>query len=118
MNVWGLSDKVIMVGDELATVEVFKFDPEVDTQPSYQEFKVPYEGRTVLDVLRYIYENLDSTLAFRWACGQGYCRSCVISTNGKPALACMQPASKHMKIDPHPKFKVMKDLLVDLNQPK
>ncbi len=107
-----------MVEDKLATVKLFRFDPEVDTGPSYSEFKAPYQGRTVLDVLLYIYQNLDSTFAFRWACTQGYCRSCVVSINGKPALACTASAQKEMKIEPHPKFKLIKDLLIDLDQPK
>ena len=107
-----------MVKEDLATVKLFRFDPEVDIDIRYSEYKVPYEGRTLLDVLRYIYENLDSTLAFRWACGALKCRCCVVSVNGKPVLACMEPASKYMKIEPHPKFEVMKDLIVDLSKPK
>ena len=43
-----------MTDNELATVKIFKFDPEVDAEPRYDEFQVPYQGRTVLDVLRYI----------------------------------------------------------------
>ena len=97
---------------------MFRFDPEVDTEPEYYQFKVPYQGRTVLDILRYIYENLDSTFAFRWACIGGFCRSCVVSVNGRPALACTKSAERKMKIEPHPKFKVIKDLLVDLDEPK
>ena len=104
-----------MVENELATVILFKVDPEVDTQPSYREFRVPYKGYTVLNVLSYIYEKLDSTFAFRWACSKGVCRACVVQVNGKPALACMEPATKHMKIEPHPKFKVIKDLIVDFD---
>ena len=82
--------------DELAVVKLFRFDPEVDTEPRYSEFKVPYRGRTVLDVLRYIYENLDSSIAFRWACRRAFCRSCVLSVNGKPALSCTAPAEKNI----------------------
>lgn len=104
-----------MVEDELATVIIFKIDPEVDTKPSYSEFRVPYKGYTVLNVLSYIYEKLDSTFAFRWACSKGFCRACVVRVNGKPALACMEPATKYMKIEPHPKFKVIKDLIVDFD---
>jgi len=102
-----------MIEDELATVKLFKFDSQVDTEPRYDEYQVPYQGRTVLDVLRYIYEKLDSTFAYRWACTKGFCRGCIVSVNGKPALACMKPAEKDMKIEPHPKFKIIKDLLVD-----
>ena len=102
-----------MTDNELATVKIFKFDPAVDAEPRYDEFKVPYRGLTVLDVLRYIYENLDSTFAYRWACTKGFCRACVVSVNGRPALACMKSAEKDMKLDPHPGFKLIKDLLVD-----
>ena len=105
-----------MVGDDLATVQLFRFDPEVDIRPRYSEFKVPYKGYTVANVLLYIYENLDSTFAFRWGCCKGLCRCCVVSVNGKPALSCMEPASKKMKIEPHPKFQVIKDLVIDFNR--
>ncbi len=105
-----------MAEDELSTVKLYRFDPEVDTAPRYDEFHVPYSGRTVLDVLRYIYENLDSTFAFRWACTKICCRCCAVSVNEKPVLSCGEPASKNMKIEPHPKFKVLKDLIVDFNQ--
>lgn len=97
---------------------MFRFDPEVDTEPRYDVFKVPYQGRSVLNVLLYIYQKLDSTFAFRWACEKHYCRCCIVSVNKKPVLACMAPAEKNMTIDPHPKFKVIKDLLVDLSRPK
>lgn len=102
-----------MADDELAMVKLFKFDPQVDTEPRYDEYHVPYRGRTVLVVLRYIYENLDSTFAFRWACTSSHCGSCAVSVNGKPVLACMKSAEKDMRIEPHPKFRVIKDLLVD-----
>lgn len=107
-----------MVNEKLASVKLFRFDPEVDTEPRYDSFKVPYEGRTILDVLRHIYENFDSTLAFRWACTGGFCRSCIVLVNGRPALACQRPAEVKMRLEPHPKFKIMKDLVVNLSKPK
>ena len=102
--------------DDWATVELFRFDPEVDSEPKYSKFRVPYKGHTVLNALSYIYENLDSTFAFRWACSKGFCRCCVVSVNGKPVLACMEPASRYMRIEPHPKFKMIKDLVVDFDK--
>ena len=105
-----------MAREEQATVELFRFDPEIDRQPRYTQFKaLPYKGYTVRDVLSYIYENLDDTFAFRWACNQGMCRACIVLVNGKPVLSCMEPARKNMKIEPHPKFKVIKDLIVDFD---
>ncbi len=107
-----------MVAADLATVQVFRFDPETDTAPHYDEFKVPYRGCSVLDVLRRIHEDLDSSLAFRWACTKRFCRGCPVSLNGQPVLACEKAAAAVMKIDPHPKFTLVKDLLVDLDRPK
>ncbi len=105
-----------MAKDELATVLLFRYDPEVDTEPRYSEFKVPYKGYTVVNVLSYIYENLDSTFAFRWACTKGFCRCCVVQVNGKPVLGCVESASKYMKIEPHRKFKLIKDLIIDFDR--
>ena len=102
--------------EELATVTLYRFDPSVDDKPRYTTYEaLPYRGYTVKDVLAYIYENLDDSFAFRWACNQGMCRACVVSVNGRPAFSCMEPASKDMKIEPHPKFKVLKDLIVDFD---
>lgn len=107
-----------MAEEELATVELFRFDPEVDAAPRYDKFKVPYKGRSVLDVLLHIYYNLDNTFAFRWACTKGFCRCCIVSVNGQPVLACRKSAEANMRLSPHPKFKVLKDLLVDLSRAK
>lgn len=111
-------DGLDMTEDALAKVKVFRFDPELDIEHRYDEFETPYQGRTVLDVLIHIRDHLDSTLAFRWACTKAYCRCCVLSVNGKPVFACKEPASKSMKIEPHPKFRVLQDLIVDFNKLK
>jgi len=115
MNAWETKN---VAQNELGTVKLFRFDPEVDNKPRYDEFKAPYQGHTVLDVLRYIYENLDSSFAFRWACKRCFCRCCVVSVNGRAVLSCTAPAQKEMKIEPHPKFTLIKDLIVDLDRPK
>lgn len=103
--------------DKLAEIKLFRFDPEIDAKIWYKEFRAPYEERTVLNVLRYIYENLDSTFAFRWACEKTLCRSCAISVNGKPVLSCTAQAEKNMTIEPHPKFEIIKDLVVNFDRP-
>lgn len=97
-----------MVEDELAEVKLFRFDPEVDAKPRYDKFKVPYKRHTVLDVLKYVYENVDSSFAFRWACGKRFYRCCLVSVNGKPVLACTVPAQKEMKIRAPPKVQSSK----------
>ncbi|MGE5576917.1 MAG: 2Fe-2S iron-sulfur cluster-binding protein [Syntrophothermus sp.] len=60
-----------------------------------QAFQIPFaEGDTVLTALLYIYENLDSTLAFRHGCRAGRCGLCAVEVNGKPRLACKTPVGR------------------------
>ena len=98
-----------------AIVKVFRFDPAVDKEPKYQTYEVPgsfWHNRKVMDVLIYIYQNLDPGLAFREACYQGLCGCCTLRVNGKPVLACDTFASSEMVIDPLNKTKVVKDLII------
>ena len=103
--------------EEKATAKIFRFDPSTDNKPKYQKYKnIPYIGCSVLDVLRYIYEECDQSLAFRRLCTKGYCGGCAIRVNGEPVLACQKLATKEMVIEPHPKFKVIRDLVVDFDE--
>ena len=104
---------------KLATVKIFKFDPAIEENPNYVTFRVPYEGSSVLNILKTIYHDHDSDLAFRWGCeGAGDCRcgACAVMVNNKPALSCRKTAEADMVIEPHPKFKVIRDLVVDFNR--
>jgi succinate dehydrogenase/fumarate reductase iron-sulfur protein len=100
--------------DGKAIVKVFRFDPTDDKEPRYEAYEIPGEvwhNRKVMDVLRYIYQNLAPGLAFREVCYQGLCGCCTMRVNGKPALACDTFASQEMTIDPLNKNKVVKDLI-------
>ncbi len=101
-----------MVEDELATVSIFRFDPEIDIEPTYSEFKAPYKGCSVLDVLVYIYENLDSSLAYYSSCRDGVCLGCRMLINGKSALACVTFVKGNIKVEPRPKAEIVRDLVV------
>eukprot|EP00850_Spirogloea_muscicola_P003124 SM000012S25386 [mRNA] locus=s12:803560:805497:+ [translate_table: standard] len=72
----------------------------------------------VLDALRLIKEDQDSTLAYRRSCREGICGSCSMNIDGVNSLACTTPASLDPKkptiISPLPHMFVMKDLVVDL----
>jgi len=106
---------------ELASVKVLKFNPAVDKEPKYETFSVPYQGLTVLNVLKSIYHAHDAELAFRWGCEGAHdprCGACVIMVNDKPVLSCRKLAETEMVIEPHPKYKVIKDLVVDFNEVK
>lgn len=100
-----------------ATVKVFRFDPTVDKEPRYETYDIPVEAwqkRKVIDVIRYIYENLAPGLAFREPCRQQVCGACTVRVNKKPVLACEAIAEKEMIIEPPARRKVLKDLIVDL----
>jgi succinate dehydrogenase/fumarate reductase-like Fe-S protein len=104
-----------------ASIKVFKFDPAFDKEPRYEVFEVPCQGNSVLNALKTIYHEYDSSLAFRWGCeGAGDCRcgACAIMVNSKPALACRKVSDDKMTLEPHPKFEVIKDLVVDFSKPK
>ena len=100
-----------------AVVKIFRFDPTVDKEPRYETYTIPAEAwsnRKVIDVIRYIYENLAPGLAFREPCRQQVCGACMVRVNNRSVLACEAIAEREMKIDPAPKRKVLKDLIVDL----
>jgi NAD-dependent dihydropyrimidine dehydrogenase PreA subunit len=104
---------------KMTQVKVFRFDPQVDKEPRYETYLTPFEGYTVLDVLKYIYENYDSTLAFRFGCsGAGYerCGACSVLVNGQPVFSCKKLAEEEMTIEPHPKFEVIRDLALDFDR--
>ncbi|MDP2643979.1 MAG: 2Fe-2S iron-sulfur cluster-binding protein [Desulfobacterales bacterium] len=102
---------------DLATVKVFRYDPSRDTQARYETFEgVPYRDRSVLEVIHLICEERDPTIAFREGCDNGTCTGCAMVVNGEPVLACQQAAEKEMVIEPHPKFKIIKDLVIDFDE--
>lgn len=95
---------------------IYRFDPSVDKEPSYVLYTIPWENwheRKVLDVLKYIYENLDPGLSFRNSCDLEWCGCCTLRVNGKSVLACGAAAEREMVIEPLPKHKVLKDLVVE-----
>lgn len=102
--------------EQLTTIKVFRFDPSDGREPRYDSYEVPYIGYTVLGALEYVYKHHDSSLAYRTGClgkGSGRCGACPVMVNGKPALSCQKMAEPNMTVDPHPKFEIIKDVVVD-----
>ena len=98
-------------------VKIFRFDPEKDKEPHFDTFEnIPYEGMRVSDVLNYIYQNVDSSLAFRYSCRAGLCGVCVLRVNEKPCMSCHTIAEKEMTIEPPARYTVIKDLVVDFKR--
>ncbi len=104
-----------------AKVKIFRFDPTVDKEPRYENYEIPPEGWSevkIIDTLRYIYEKFAPGLSFREPCRQQLCGGCAIMVNKQPVLACDALSEKEMTIEPVPKHRVLKDLIVDLSGEK
>jgi len=101
-------------------LNVFRYDPTKDEKPRYGVYSVPWrQGLTVLDALNHIKEYTDSSLSFRQGCRSEICGSCALRVDKRGRLACRtqitkQMAAKYVVIDPLNHFKVIKDLVVDL----
>jgi fumarate reductase iron-sulfur subunit len=100
--------------DKVIQVKVFRFDPSVDPEPHFQTYRVPFEkGMSAMSALDYIYQNLDSTLAYydHAGCDLGICARCTGIINGKPGLFCQTILQGDVTLEPAPKFRVLKDLV-------
>jgi succinate dehydrogenase / fumarate reductase iron-sulfur subunit len=105
----------------LVKLKVFRFDPQRDKEPYYQIFEVEADPMDrILDCLNRIRWEQDPTLSFRMSCGHGVCGSDGMRINGISALACQKlvkdfKEDEEILIEPLQVFKVVKDLIVDLD---
>ena len=86
-----------------------------------QDYEIDFKpGMTVLEALYYIAENIDGSLSFRYSCRGAVCGSCAMIINGTITLACHTQISAllpgKIKVEPLPKFKVLKDLVVEMDE--
>lgn len=105
------------------TASVFRYDPERDSEPRHEEYRVETDTEmSVLVLLDRIQKNIDPTLSFRsYCCGLQMCRSCLMKINGKKNFACItvvKPGEK-VVVEPasFPSLHV-KDLVVALADDK
>lgn len=98
--------------------KVYRYDPKRDEKPYYIIYEVPMrQGMTVLDGLIYIVEELDPSLSLRYNCRFKACGSCAVMINSSQRLACETQAESYesIRVDPLIHFKVIKDLVVDID---
>ncbi|MBT3190607.1 MAG: succinate dehydrogenase iron-sulfur subunit [Anaerolineae bacterium] len=101
------------------TLKLFRYNPETDTKPHYDTYKLEVEPTDrVLDLLERIKGYEDGTLSFRRSCAHGVCGSCAMRVNGENKLACktlMQDLSGNkVVVEPILGLPVKKDLIVDM----
>ena len=102
------------------TYKVYRYDPNVDADPSWDTYEVSADdhGPMLLDALIHIKNEIDPTLAFRRSCREGICGSCSMNIDGRNTLACTKGwdecSGDSIAIAPLPHQAVVKDLVTDL----
>jgi len=104
------------MANKTITVKVFRFDPSLDKEPHYQSYKVPFmQGMSAMNVLDYIYQNLDGTLAYydHAGCSLGICARCTGKINGKAGLFCQTLVTEDICLEPTSTSRVIRDLVIE-----
>jgi fumarate reductase iron-sulfur subunit len=99
-------------------IECLRFNPETDTEPHLQTYKVPFhDDMSVLQGLQYIKDNLDGSLTFRWSCRMAICGSCGMMVNGVPQLSCHTFLRDYfptkVSVAPLDHFPIIRDMAID-----
>ena len=103
-----------------ATLIIRRFDPDVDTEPRWQDFDVEvYATDRILDALHKIKWEMDGSLTFRRSCAHGVCGSDAMRINGKNRLACKTlikdlDISQPIYVEAIKGLPLEKDLVVDM----
>ncbi len=104
---------------ESVQLQVYRYRPESDPEPSWDTFEVPLHSEwMILDALNYIKDQLDGSLSYRWACRMGVCGSCGMMVNGQPVLTCATYLESLLpgpiRVEPLQGFPVIRDLVGDI----
>src|ERR1041384_3758627 len=105
---------------ETIKLEVARYRPEQESEPTFQTYEVPYrKDWVVLDALNYIKDQIDGTLSYRWSCRMGVCGSCGMMVNGTPVLTCATFLQKFapgpIRVEPLSNFPVVRDLIIEMS---
>lgn len=102
------------MGKKVIHTRILRYSPDKHER-TVDSFEIPFSsGLTVQVLLRYIYENLDPTLAFRdYRCGRGICNTCRVKVNGRVIRSCetLVELEKDLFLEPAGS-QVIKDLVV------
>ena len=107
-------------GFSTITLIIRRFDPDVDTEPRWQDFDVDVlPTDRVLDALHAIKWDQDGSLTFRRSCAHGVCGSDAMRINGRNRLACKTlikdlDISKPIYVEAIKGLPLEKDLVVDM----
>lgn len=100
------------------TLRIKRYNPEQDVKPVFKEYVVAVEPTDrLLDALNQVKWYQDGSLTYRRSCAHGVCGSDAMRINGRNRLACtllMKELGKKITIEPLLGYKVLKDLVVDM----
>ena len=108
-------------GSRTVQFEIYRYDPDKDTQPRMQKLQVALQpsDRMLLDALMRIQAEVDDSLSLRRSCREGVCGSDAMNINGKNGLACvtsLRDLKEPIVLRPLPGLPVIRDLIVDMSQ--
>lgn len=102
------------------TLRIKRYNPETEVKPVFREYQVDVDPMDrVLDALNQIKWKQDGTLTYRRSCAHGVCGSDAMRINGRNRLACkmlMKELGKKVTVEPLLGFRVIKDLVIDMDQ--
>jgi succinate dehydrogenase / fumarate reductase iron-sulfur subunit len=102
------------------TLKVKRFNPEIQPQPWWAEYRVVAEPTDrLLDALNQVKWFQDGSLTYRRSCAHGVCGSDAMRINGANHLACkvlLKNLGNKITVEPLPGLRVIKDLLVDMDR--
>jgi len=100
-------------------LRIKRFNPEKDEAPWWGEYQVDGEPTDrLLDALNHVKWYIDGSLTYRRSCAHGICGSDAMLINGRNGLACkmlLKNLGEKITVEPMRGFRVIKDLLVDMD---
>ncbi len=106
---------------EAIQIRAYRFDPANPDQAGFQSYTVPTaEPLSVMALMAEIHA-MDAGFACRTStCFKGQCGSCLVRVNGRDVLGCvtMVQPGETVTLEPHSKYRVVRDLVVDFSQPQ
>ena len=107
------------MSEKMIEVKVKRYTPTADREPRFQIYEIPLtQGSNVMNILDYIRQNIDSTLAYQkhTACLRGLCGRCTLIINGKASLACATAVNGDLQIEPPKQVNIVRDLVYKRNR--
>lgn len=99
-------------------LKIKRYDSELGGRSKWSNYTAEVEPTDrVLDALDYVKWYVDGTLGYRRSCAHGICGSDGMIINGVNRLACktlVKDVSPNITLEPLAGFKVLKDLIVDM----